>query len=216
MKSPVATVALVTACAALGCAQGLAGADDTPKSEPEEPTGKVIKTEEEWARQLTRAQFMVTRMKATEPAFSGKYVHTKVKGTFTCVGCGARLFSSKHKFESGTGWPSFWRPYSDMNIATAPDLSDGTTRVEVECSHCGGHLGHVFGDGPPPTGLRFCINSLALKLVPDAVVPPPAKKTAKSKATPKAKDDRTGKETKKQEDKPKDEPASKTDAPEAE
>lgn len=126
---------------------------------------KVILTPQQWAKKLTRNQFLVTRMKATEPAFSGKLLTNHAKGTYACVCCNAPLFSSQTKFTSGTGWPSFWAPYSTRNIVTDMDYSDGQPRVEVECSTCGAHLGHVFSDGPPPTGLRYCINSLSLKFV---------------------------------------------------
>jgi peptide-methionine (R)-S-oxide reductase len=131
---------------------------------PKEPE-RIIKTDEEWRKLLTPEQFMVTRMKATENAFSGKYSHGHFKGAFLCVCCGAKLFDALHKFESGTGWPSFWRPVSEKALDTAWDYSDPTeARVEVTCHRCGSHLGHVFQDGPPPTGLRYCINSLALRL----------------------------------------------------
>jgi peptide-methionine (R)-S-oxide reductase len=135
--------------------------EDVPK--------KVTKTNEEWAKQLTRSQFLVTRMKQTEPAFSGKYVHNKLRGTYVCVCCSTELFSSKAKFESGTGWPSFWRPVDPSHIGQEMDYSNpDETRVEVMCSTCGAHLGHVFSDGPPPTGLRFCINSVALSFVKES------------------------------------------------
>jgi peptide-methionine (R)-S-oxide reductase len=129
---------------------------------------RVYKTNEEWHKLLTYDQFMVTRMKATEPAFSGKYSHGHFKGTFLCVCCGAKLFDARTKFESGTGWPSFWKPVSTAAIETARDTSDpAEVRVEVSCRRCGAHLGHVFDDGPPPTGLRFCINSVAIRLDSD-------------------------------------------------
>ncbi|HEV3023271.1 MAG TPA: peptide-methionine (R)-S-oxide reductase MsrB [Pirellulales bacterium] len=124
----------------------------------------VHKTDREWRRLLSAKEYRVTRQKETELPFSGKYVHTKKEGVYRCVCCGAKLFGSDTKFDSGTGWPSFYAPMSEKGIATAADYTDGTPRVEVTCSRCDAHLGHVFGDGPDPTGLRFCINSVALKL----------------------------------------------------
>ena len=145
-------------------AQDSASGSDTKTSPP--PDEKVRKTEDQWRRLLTVDQFMVTRLKATEAAFSGQYAQGHYNGTFLCVCCGAELFSFKTKFDSGTGWPSFWQPISKKAVARQWDYSEAEPRVEVMCSRCDAHLGHVFDDGPAPTGLRFCINSVAIKLKP--------------------------------------------------
>jgi peptide-methionine (R)-S-oxide reductase len=127
----------------------------------------LTRTEEEWRRELTPEQYEILRRKGTEPPFSGRYVYAKDSGMYRCAGCGAPLFSSDAKFESGTGWPSFTEPAVADAVELNEDPSHGMRRVEVTCRRCGGHLGHVFPDGPGPTGMRYCINSLSLELEPE-------------------------------------------------
>jgi methionine-R-sulfoxide reductase len=136
------------------------GPDGNPTAP--ETADKVVKTDSEWQRLLTPEQYRITRGKGTEPAFCGGLLHNKGAGVYRCVCCSLPLFSAETKFESGTGWPSFFQPFADENITERADRSYGMERVEILCTLCGAHLGHVFPDGPPPTHLRYCLNSAAL------------------------------------------------------
>ena len=129
---------------------------------------EVVKSDEEWRAELSPEQYEVLRRKGTERPFTGRFVRSKDKGMYVCAGCGAPLFRSDTKFDSGTGWPSFTEPADRENVVLTPDHTHGMVRTEVTCRRCGGHLGHVFDDGPGPTGQRYCINSCSLDLVPDA------------------------------------------------
>lgn len=129
-----------------------------------EATDRLNLNEDEWKKRLTQEEYEVLREKGTEWAFTGKYAHETKPGVYHCAGCGQPLFLSEHKFDSGTGWPSFFQPLSQEAVGYEEDNSLLSSRVEVHCSKCGGHLGHVFKDGPDPTGLRYCLNSVSLKL----------------------------------------------------
>ena len=139
-----------------------------PHVEKPQSQAKIVKSDQEWRRQLTPQQYEITRQHGTEPAFTGQYCDTKTDGVYECLCCGESLYASTTKYDSGTGWPSFWTPIDEGKIRTKTDTSYGMVRTEVLCAACNSHLGHVFEDGPPPTGLRYCLNSASLKLKPSA------------------------------------------------
>ena len=144
---------------------GGAGPAKTEPAQAKRGVEKIMKSDDEWKKLLTPEQYRVLRRKGTEVAFTGKYWNNHAAGTYRCAACGLELFSSATKFESGTGWPSFWMPIDKTHLTVATDETLGMTRDEVECARCGGHLGHVFDDGPKPTGLRYCMNSVSLEFV---------------------------------------------------
>lgn len=135
-------------------------------AKPDSAVGQLRLTAEQWKKRLTSEQYRVLREEGTERAFTGAYWKEHRKGLYRCAGCGLPLFESATKFESGTGWPSFWRPIAPSHVVEKSDTSMGMTRIEAECGRCGGHLGHIFDDGPAPTGLRYCINSVSMSFVP--------------------------------------------------
>ncbi len=137
--------------------------NDTTKAEA---AGRLELSDEEWKAKLSPERYAVLRQKGTEPAWSGELLHVDGSGMFTCAGCGADLFPSDTKFESGSGWPSFYRALDEGTVNEHVDKSFGSTRTEITCARCGGHLGHVFSDGPAPTGLRYCVNSLSIEYKP--------------------------------------------------
>jgi len=160
-------LALATVVAAAPKPAAVGAAPPAPRAAvPVVLTDKVVKTDAEWQKVLTPEQYRILRQAGTEIPGTGPFLNNHAKGVYVCAACGQLLYSSDTKFESGTGWPSFWRPFSPKSIVVRKDTTLGMERDEVLCSRCGGHLGHVFDDGPPPTGLRYCMNGAALKFIP--------------------------------------------------
>lgn len=167
------SAALLACCGpAGGASRADAAAEPAARKEPRaerkvpDVSDKVVKPDEEWRKELSPQAYQVLRKKGTERAFTGKFWNHHEDGVYVCAACGLPLFGSKEKFDSGTGWPSFWQPIDERHVGTEDDSSFFMTRTEVHCARCGGHLGHVFEDGPEPTGLRYCINSVSLDFEP--------------------------------------------------
>ncbi len=176
MRKRVFPAAVLAAIGAAACLCGAAGSGPgspgrgkvlifDAASGKEAEVDRVVKSDEEWRQQLTSEQFGVTRRKGTEPAFTGLYHASKEQGIYKCIGCGTDLFDSDTKFDSGTGWPSFWAPIAPQNVRLEKDRSFFMDRIEVLCARCDAHLGHVFDDGPPPTRKRFCMNSASFQFM---------------------------------------------------